>query len=325
MILVKLPAALPALALAATAALAGCGTSGAGGPGSGGGDRPTVVTAAYPLDLLVRSVGGEHVTTLNLAKPGVEPHDLELTAKNVAAIDDASLVVYSKGFSTAVDTAAKEQAGERAFDVSGPARLTATPSVEPVGEGDAEQHHADDGHDHGSEPGAVDQHFWLDPQRYAAVATAVATRLGQVDPANRADYERNARAFNGRLTTLDRELVTGLRSCTRKELVTSHAAFGYLAQRTGLSQVPIAVSPGQEPDPAALGRISTYAKAHGVTTIYTEPLVSSDFADAIARSTGARTATLDPVESITDRSAGGDYFAVMRSNLSTLRTGQGCS
>jgi zinc transport system substrate-binding protein len=108
--------------------------------------------------------------------------------------------------------------------------------------------------------------------------------------------------------------------------VTSHAAFGYLAQRFGLVQVAInGLSPEQEPKSADLAAVSTYAKAHGVTTIYAETLVSPAIAQAVARESGARMATLDPIEGLTDKSAGDDYFEVMRSNLKVLQAGQDCS
>ena len=120
--------------------------------------------------------------------------------------------------------------------------------------------------------------------------------------------------------------VDGLSTCQRKDLVTSHAAFGYLAQRFDLRQVAInGLSPEQEPDATEIARVSTYAKANGVTTVYAETLASPAIATTVAREIGAKVATLDPVEGLSKQSSGKDYFAIMRSNLTALQAGQGCS
>ena len=175
-------------------------------------------------------------------------------------------------------------------------------------------------------PGTTDPQFWRDPQRYSEVAKAIADRLARVDPAHRADFERNARTFEDQLAALSEELTTGLATCQRKDIVTSHSAFGYLAQRFGMRQIAInGLSPGAEPRAGTLAVISVYVRTHGVTTIYAETLVSPAIAQTVAKETGARMATLDPIEGLTDRSAGKDYFEVMRSNLSALQAGQGCT
>jgi zinc transport system substrate-binding protein len=175
-------------------------------------------------------------------------------------------------------------------------------------------------------PGTTDPHFWLDPQRYSDVAKAITQRLSSVDPAHKADYEKNAKVFEDRLATLGRDFTAGLAGCRRKEIVTSHAAFGYLAERFGLRQIAInGLSPGAEPKAAVLAAVSTYAKAHEVTTIYAETLVSPAIAQTVANETGAKLATLDPIEGLTDKSQGKDYFEVMHSNLTALQDGQSCS
>ena len=317
-------AATAAAALLAPLALTACGDDQASASSG-----LNVVTSFYPLQLAVQQIGGEHVDVTNLTKPGTEPHDLELSPKDVAKVSKADLFVYEKGISGAVDQTAKNQAEDTAYDVSGAAHLDLK-----IPTGVGEEHHEGDGHDHAAEgeghdhdeAGATDPHFWLDPVRYQGVATAVAAQLSKADPAHKADYAAGLKAFNARLGTLSTELTSGLRSCTQKNLVTGHAAFGYLAARTGLHQVPIAgLSPESEPDAAHLAQVASYTKKHGIRTIYTETLGSPEFAKAVAGSTGATTAVLDPVEGITDSSAGKDYFEVMRANLATLKKGQSCS
>lgn len=313
----------PVLAALAAALLLGTTACGSTGDSPGASDgKLSVTTAFYPLQLAVSEIGGKHVESTNLVKPGTEPHDLELTPKDVARVSDSDLLVYLRGFTGAVDDAAKNQAGDHAYDVSKTARL----DLKVPAEGEEHERHDHGAEEHDHDHGPSDPHFWLDPVRYGGVATAIGQRLAKVDPDHRGTYLKNAKAFRDRLTTLNKELTRGLSTCKRTDLITSHAAFGYLAQRVGMTQVPIAgVSPQQSPQAETLTRISRLAKKTGARTIYTETLASPRFADAIARSSGAKTAVLDPVEGVTEKSPGSDYFEIMRANLKTLRQGQGCS
>jgi len=164
----------------------------------------------------------------------------------------------------------------------------------------------------------VDPHVWLDPRRYAQVTRAIASALGD---------EPRAEPFVRRLDELDRELARGLRRCDRRTIVTSHAAFGYLAARYGLEQVAlVGLAPEAEPSPATVARLADTVRATGATTVFTEPLVAPALADTVAREAGAVTATLDPLEALTpsEEDAGADYFRVMRENLAALRKALGC-
>src|SRR4051812_50150258 len=82
----------------------------------GSADRFTVVTAFYPLEFLSTRIGGDTVEVTQLAKPGAEPHDVELNPRQVGSISDAGLVVYLSGFQPAVDQAGAQEGGNRAFD-----------------------------------------------------------------------------------------------------------------------------------------------------------------------------------------------------------------
>lgn len=302
---------LAAVTLLGVTALAGCSGSSAARAAAGSGGPIDVVASFYPIEFAVEQVGGSHVHVTSLTKPGAEPHDVELTPKDVATITDTTLVVYAAGFQPAVDVAVSQQASDRAFDVAPTANLDLLAPAE-GGEKTA--------------PGAKDPHFWLDPERYEAVTKAIGARLAEVDPAHAADYAKNTTAFVARLVALDTAFAAGTKTCATTDLVTSHAAFGYLSERYGFTQVPISgLDPDVEPSAADLTRIADFVKAHKVTTIYAETLMEPKFAQTVADSTGASIATLDPIEGLTDKSAGRDYLQVMRSNLATLQKGQGCS
>jgi zinc transport system substrate-binding protein len=305
--------------LAASAALLTLGaTTACGGYGAAGaaGDRLSVVTAFYPLQFISERIGGDAVTVGNLTKPGAEPHDLELNPQQIGDISTAGLVVHLKGFQPAVDEAVGQQAADRSFDAGTVQELL------PAGAGA----HAHEGEEAGHEESASgrDPHMWLDPARLATVGDRLAERLGTVDPEHAADYTARATALRTDLETLDAEYAAKLTTCRRREIVTSHTAFTYLAVRYKLEQVGITgLSPESEPSPQRVTQVAAEAKEHGATTIFFETLVSPKIAETIATEVGAKTAVLDPLEGL--NVGGGDYLSVMRTNLTALTTALGCS
>ncbi|MBW8483513.1 metal ABC transporter solute-binding protein, Zn/Mn family [Actinomadura parmotrematis] len=309
------PAARRTLALLSAAALGAAALTACGDAGASGDGRTRVVASFYPMAWLSERVGGGAVQVTTLTAPGAEPHDLELTAKQVGRVGKARLVVYVKGVQPAVDDAVAKEAKGRALDAA--ATVPTLPATH-LGEEEDEEH------GHGHAEAGYDPHLWLDPARMATVAKALGDRLAQADAAHAADYRARAAAVVKDLTALDGAYAGGLRACKQKTIVTAHAAFGYLAQRYGLRQVPVAgVDPAAEPSPRRLAELTGQVRASGATTVFTETLASPKVADALAREAGVRTAVLDPVEGIA-KGSGGDYLSVMRANLSTLRTALEC-
>ncbi|MFC7602356.1 metal ABC transporter substrate-binding protein [Streptosporangium amethystogenes subsp. fukuiense] len=309
-----------AAALLTTAATAACGaeTSSAGeSPGGASGvsaaGKPVVTAAMYPLQWLAEQVGGPDVTVTGLTKPGVEPHDLELSPLQVAGLQETKLVVYIKGIQPAVDEAVEQHAADRGFEVA-----SSVPTLPAAGE---EGHEGEE--EHGHEEIDYDPHLWLDPARFATVATRLGERLATADPAHAQGYRERAAEAAAGLTALDGELAKGLATCSSRAIVTSHAAFGYLANRYGLHQIGISgIDPEAEPSPARLAEVAKVAKQEKVTTIFTETLVSPKVAEVLAQEVGAKTAVLDPVES---QPANGDYPSAMRRNLEVLQSALSCS
>ena len=278
-----------------------------------GGDGLRVVAAFYPLAWMAEQVAGDRARVETLTKPGAEPHDLELTPQDVATMTDADLVVYLATFQPAVDEAVAREADDRAYDVTPDASLDLT--YTPIEEGG-----------NSGEAATVDPHFWLDPLRLSDIGDAFAARLGDADPANAQAFLDNAATLRTSLEELDVEIATALTSCEQRDLVTSHTAFGYLAQRYDMEQVGITgLVPEEEPSPPELAAVSDFVRANGVRTIYYETLVSPAVAETLARETGATTAVLDPLEGLTEESSGDDYIEVMRTNAQTLQRGQGCA
>jgi zinc transport system substrate-binding protein len=255
-----------------------------------------VVAGFYPLAFAAEQVGGAAVDVRNLTPAGAEPHDLELTAQDVKAVRDADLVVYlGGGFMPALERAVADREGPSLDLLRGQQLVRSGDGVE-----------------------GRDPHVWLDPLRYARMAKATAAALGD---------EAAADDLVKRLDALDAEFRHGLATCRRRQIVTSHAAFGYLASRYGLEQVALeGLSPEAEPSARAIEGLVREVEKSGVTTVFFETLVSPKLAETVAREAGVRAAVLDPLEGLTedDLAAGADYFSVMRDNLATLRSALDC-
>jgi zinc transport system substrate-binding protein len=294
--------AVTAVAASVTCLLTACGTASTAGTGGG---RSQAVAAFYPLQYVTEQVGGDRVKVTNMVKPGAEPHDLELQPSQMADLARADLVVYLRGFQPSVDAAVDQQAAKTAVDTS---------TIQPLQ--DAPAGAADKGRD---------PHIWLDPIRLAAVADKIADRLATHDSTHASDIRARAASLRTKLEALDKEYTTGLAQCQRREIVTSHAAFGYLAARYKLTQIPITgLSPEEEPTPQHLADVAARTRQLKTTTIFFETLVSSKVADTLAEEVGARADVLDPIEGIKAGSSD-DYLSVMRSNLTKLRTALSCA
>ena len=285
------------LALAVLVSTTAC--SALAGDGSG---KVEAAAGFYPLAWVTERVGGDLVSVTNLTQPGFEPHDLELDVQETAAIAEADVVVHESGFQPAVDDGIEQNATGTVVDAAEVADL------QPVA----------------GQPDELDPHFWQDPQRLADVADAVADALGRADPDHRAAYDSNAAALRGQLTELDTQYAAGLADCERDTIVASHDAFGYLA-KYGLAVEPIAgLSPGAEPSPADLARLQDLIRADGITTVFSESLVSPKLAETLAADLGIRAEVLDPVEGLGDDTATDDYLSLMRDNLAALEEANGC-
>lgn len=316
------PAAAAALSTAALLALSACGDGASGTTTEDG--RLRVTASFYPMQFLAEEIGGENAEVSTLTKPGTEPHDLELSPRQTGDLADAGLIVYLKDMQPAVDEAIEQSGAEHVVEAS---EFT---SLEKHGEEDGDGGHAEEeadggheGHDHGGEEGP-DPHIWLDPVRYAEVAEGVGEAMAEADPEHAKAYEKNAAELADRLRQLDGEFAAGLENRRTDTFITTHAAFGYIADRYGLVQESIkGLSPESEPSAARMQQLQDIAADDGVTTVFFETLVSDKTARTLAGDLGLETDVLDPIEGVTDKSRGDDYFEIMEANLGALQKALG--
>lgn len=289
--------------------------------GSAGEGRIHVVASFYPVAHAAEKIGGDLVEVVNLTPAGTEPHDLELSPRQVDQLQDADVVLYlGQGFQPAVEEVVRGRK-DISVDVLEAVELDEDAPASPDEHDDAHGDQHDDGDD-------LDPHFWLAPKLMSDAVGWIEEALAGTAPEHAEAFAANAAEYQRALAELDREFDAGLSNCQRRTIVTAHAAFHYLADSYELEQLAIAgLSPESEPDPQRLAELSDVIRERGVTTVFYETLAAPDVAETLAREARVETAVLNPLEGLTaaDVKKGKDYMAVMRDNLAALADALGCS
>ncbi len=296
-------------------------------------DKLKVEASFYPMYEFARQIGGDLADVELLVPAGTEPHDWEPTPKDIAKISEADLLVYNgAGMESWVDQVLNATSGDAPAVVEASAGIDIMEGSEDEHEHEHEHEHghehdaaaeeghdhehdaaaeeghdhehdaaAEEGHGHDHDHGGLDPHVWLSPRLAIEEVRGIEAAFAKADPGNAERFKSNADAYVAKLEALDKEFASGFADTKRKDFITQHAAFGYLARDYGLTQVPIAgLSPDQEPSAQEMAEVVEFAKANDVKTIFFETLVSSKVAATIATEIGARTAVLNPLEGLTE-------------------------
>lgn len=281
-----------------------------------------VITSFYPLYFFAQRIGGDRISLSAIIPPGVEPHDYELTPRDVAEIENSDLVVVNgAGFEPWFEKIRGDLDSKKinytvlseGIDLLEGAGHEEEGAVE-------EESHADDR--------LYDPHIWLSPIIAQDMVRKITQGLVKSDSENESYYKANEKKLLGDLSLLNQDFQKGLSACQKRDFVTSHAAFAYIAKQYNLNQVSISgISPEQEPSAQKLAEVSDFVKKNDIEYIFFETLVNPRLSTTIANETGAQTLVLDPLEGLSDDdiSAGKNYLTVMRNNLKNLQTALQCS
>jgi zinc transport system substrate-binding protein len=268
-----------------------------------------VIASFYPLYFFAKQIGGDKANVSNITPAGAEPHDYELSTKDIARIEKAAVLILNGGGLEAWGDKVQNNLRNKNVVIVTVADGLITQEVE--------------------DKGAIikDSHIWLDPVLAKKEAQRIAQAFMKADPGNAVTYKANRQNLENKFDMLDSAFRNGLKMCEQKNIVTSHAAFGYLASQYGLKQVAIAgFSPDYEPSPKELGEVVQFAKNNSVKYIFFETLVSPKLSETIAKEVGAKTIVFNPLEGLTpeEQSDGKDYFSVQQENLANLRIALNC-
>lgn len=268
-----------------------------------------IYTSIYPLYDFTKKVGGDKVDVTNLVPAGTEPHDFELSTKDIVNLEKADMLVYNG--------AGIENWTDKVIDSLESDKIAYVKSSEGLELHTTEDEHDDDGHNHGS----TDPHTWLSIENAKKEMENIKNALVEIDPDNASYYEENYETYSKKFDELDNKFHTTLDSIENKSIIVAHEAFGYLCDEYDIEQVGIeGLTPDSEPDPARMTEIIKFAKDNNIKTIFFEELVSPKVAETIAKEVGANTAVLNPLEGLSeeDINSGEDYFSVMEENLQAI-------
>lgn len=324
---------LGSTALGSLALLSGCGSSKKSPEENA---RIKVVCSFYPMYDFTKKIAGDHAEVELLIPSGVEPHDWEPSPTDIRKLQDADLFVYNgAGMEPWVyDMLAslKDKAPRVSVEASKDIELLNLDEEDEHDhdeDHDHEEHehdHDHEGHDHEDhhhDHGGIDPHVWLSPVKAQEQVNRIAKALKAADPTHGADYDAQAQKIIADLNALHHEYETRTKKLSQKLLVVSHKAFGYICTLYGLEQVALSgLNAEGGPNLKTLAAITELVREKGVTTIFSEELVSPKIAETIARETNTRVKVLNPLEGLTEEQikAGEDYFSVMRSNLDKICT-----
>lgn len=165
--------------------------------------------------------------------------------------------------------------------------------------------------------GGVNPHTWVSPRNAILQVGAIERALSEVSPGNASLFRRNADAYRERLEILARDFDALAARLRRRQIVTSHNAFDYLARDLGLTVVGrVEGTPGQEPSAGEMQDLIRTIRRTGAAALFAEPQYPERLASTIAGEAGIPVRILDPVSTGSDALT--TYEDVMRRNLATL-------
>ena len=293
-------AVLSAALLAACLLLAGCGGAPAAQTQKAEDGTFHIVTSFYPMyiDVINLTDGVEGVTVTNMTKPQTGClHDYQLTTEDMKTLEKAdAFVVNGAGMESFLDKVIKMQEGMTVIDASRGIELM-------------------------EEDGEANPHVWLSITKDIEQVKNIRDQLKEADPAHADQYEANAETYLAKLEVLKAEMHAALDDVPHKDIVTFHEAFPYFAEEFGLHILGVIErEPGADPTPAELETTIEQVKELPVKVLFAEPQYSPAAAETIARETGAKLYSLDPVvtgEATPD--AKDAYLEAMRKNMETLK------
>ena len=298
----------------------------------------SITTSFYPIAFLAQEIAGEYAHVTNVVPAGAEPHEFEPTARELSALYETDLFLYNGG---GIDSWADsishelEEEGVPTIEMSAHMPNLLEPPAghshghedehEDDDHGDDDDHEEDEDDHHEDE--TFDEHFWLDPNLAIIEAEVIRDTLVELDPTNAEAYSENTDTLIASLQALDAQYTQALDQCSIRAAVTSHAAFGYLANRYDFEMIAIAgVSPHDEPSVGTLAEIAEEAEEWGVSYVLFETLVSPKLAETLAQEIGADTLVFNPLEGLTQEQIDNNesYITVMQDNLDSLTTAMEC-
>ncbi|EEK45210.1 Laminin-binding surface protein [Bacillus cereus m1293] len=277
----------------------------------------TVYTTIFPLADFAKKIGGDYVTVEAIYPPGADSHTFEPSQKQTVQVAKADLFVYN---GAELEPFAEKM--EKALQKENVKIVNASKGIELRTSTEEEHHDHGDGHKEDEHHHDKDPHIWLDPTLAMKQAEKIKNALVSLQPDHKKEFEKNFAALQTKFTDLDDQFKAAVANTKTKDILVSHAAYGYWEQRYGLKQIAIAgISASDEPSQKQLADITKTVKEHNLKYILFETFSTPKVASVIQKETGTKILRLNHLATISEDDAKNnkDYFTLMEENVNTLK------
>lgn len=267
-----------------------------------------IITSFYGMQALTEEIGGDKVSIESVIPEAMEPHDFDIKAKDMKAIEEADIFIYNgAGMESWIEDVEAAISGKELIVVE------ASKGVELINaDEESEEHEEDEGHNHSGK----DPHTWLGLSEAKIQGENIKNALVEKDVKNKEYYEENLKKFNEKIDNIIKKYNPKFKELANKNFVTGHATFGYLCRDFGLTQKSIeGVFAEGEPSPKELQNLMEYCKANNIKTIFVEELISTQLSDTLAKEVGAQTKQIYTLHSNED---GKSFSDVLKYNVETI-------
>lgn len=263
----------------------------------------SVLTTFFPLQNWAAAVGGDKANVLLLVPVGTDVHAFEPSPAAIQAIAQANILVLNGAGLEPWASASISAANNphlAVVDCSAGINLIKLPPQFQVGNR------------------TIDPHIWNDPVDAIAMMKNILAGFIQVDPSDASYFTANANKYGSALQVLNQEFVdlTSSQLATR-DFVTFHTAWGYLAQRYNLTQIPVFGPFEEEPTPADIQNVVNAINQNKLCYVGYESLENPAIPKAIAAETHATLVPMDPNEGLSpqQQATGETYLTMMQMML----------
>lgn len=255
--------------------------------------KPKVYTSFYAIYDFAKKIGADKIHVENIMPPGIEPHDWEISTRDIMNLESADALIYNgAGLEHWVDKVKKTLQNKIEY-----ANLTENMQIE------------------------NDPHVWLNPLLAKKQCEIIEQCFCKIDVQNKNYYQENYLAVAKKFDELDSKIREATKNFRSKNIVVAHQAYKYFCDEYGLNQIALeGIEEDSEPTVERMKEVSDFIKKNNVKYIFYEGQPSKAI-QIISEDTGATILELNPFEYLTKEQIdnGEDYFSVMEKNLENLK------
>ena len=248
--------------------LGGCAKT----PSTNNTQKIKVAATIFPFYDFAKEIGGSYVDVALILPPGSSPHTFSPKVSDIKEIAGAKVLFYN-------NSGLDEWAAKLAKGANIKTFVNVNNTIQNIISA------------HNGNP-----HVWLNPDLAKAECRVIANTLEKIDPVHKSYYELNYQNYTKKIDTTAKALKEKIEKLQNKNFIAFHPAYTYFAEYFGLKEIAVIEKvPGQKPTPKEMLNLEQLVKKYNIKVIFSEPQLNSEIANTIAKDTGIKIATLDPL------------------------------